>query len=116
MSQLDQEEQNNLEAVKTAMQRFAKHCSENSLMDREKVDIDLHLEDASKVSTISYESPEGSFSIKYNPKKKTASAKVDWMTGAFKSTVTEDAVKTKGDDPVYHNRWGILHSAFTHND
>lgn len=106
----------NIEQVKQAMTDFVRHCNENTLMDQEKISISLHLEDPNKVSTIAYESPEGKFTVKYNPKKQSATATVDWMTGSFKSTVTDDGKKVTGSDPVYHNRWGILHQAFTSED
>ena len=108
--------QDSLEKVKQAMQDFSTQVSKESFMDAEHVSQHLNLDDPVKKSTISYEGPEGSFKITYDPQKGEATAKVDWITGKFTSRVTAAGCESKGDSPVYHPRWGILGKAFTEDE
>lgn len=101
-----------LEAVKQALLDSATFSQNNGLMAEETVKVDLHLDHASKSSTLTYSGPEGTFKVKYDPQKQQATADVDFHTGKYKATVTKDSIQTKGVSPVYHRLWGTLHKAF----
>lgn len=101
-----------IEKVHDALKKCKEFCEQNSLNDSETMKINIHPDGVNKISVVEYSSPEGTFTVKYNPTKNQATAVVNFMTGSFRSTVTEDGCKFKGDDPVYHKHWGIFHGAF----
>ncbi len=108
------EERSNMEAVKDAMVAYEKFCKENTMMGAEIASIKINGDN--KPSTIKYDSPDGTFTIKYNPIKKEATATAEFVTGSYKSVVTEDGVKEKGTAPVYHPHFGVFYHAFHKED
>lgn len=101
-----------LDVVRQALAQGDKYSKENSTMATESIECNVDTDSKTKVSTVRYSGPDGKFTIKYNPGKGQATADVDFVTGRFRSTVTSDSCKTKGQDPVYHPFWGVFRNAF----
>lgn len=100
-----------LDSVKDALQKFDTVVNQNTFNDDEHIKHSIHL-NSDRPSRIDYTGPDGHFTVRLDPKKGQATAKATFVTGDFRSTVTEESCTRKGEDPVYHHLWGIFHKAF----
>ena len=100
-----------IERVQASIDQFEEYRRNNTLNDDEIVEV-KHGKGPDATSKVSYHGPEGSFTIKVDPKKGTATASGEFMTGNFKSTITDEGISSKGTWPVYHQVCGIFHDSF----
>ena len=106
-----EKEKTDIERVQESIDRLEDFQKINTLNDDEVVEVKRgRTPDAA--SRVTYQGPEGSFTIKVDPKKGTATASGEFMTGNFKSTIADGVISTKGTWPVYHQVCGIFHDSF----
>lgn len=108
----DQPKINPIEKVREAISQYADFLSRNSPDSNEKIKIKLEKVESKKTSMVSYEGPEGKFTIKVHPEKQQVVADAKFTTGNFKATLTPGNCETKGIEPVFHKHWGKFHDTF----